>query len=95
MNEPRPSVTSARPFDAALSVENRSNTRIGSSERKHRDRRAELDTLGAAGDRRQHYFRRGYREIRPMMFADAESVDAELVGQHALVHHVADHLGVR
>ena len=32
MKEPRPSVTSARPFEAALSVENRSNTRIGSSE---------------------------------------------------------------
>ena len=32
MNEPRPNVTSARPFDAALSVEKRSNTRIGSSD---------------------------------------------------------------
>ena len=32
MNEPRPSVTSARPLEAALSVENRWNTRIGSSE---------------------------------------------------------------
>ena len=32
MKEPRPSVTSARPFEAAFSVEKRWNTRIGSSE---------------------------------------------------------------
>ena len=32
MNEPRPTVTSARPFEAALSVEKRSNTRMGSSD---------------------------------------------------------------
>ena len=32
MNEPRPSVTSARPFEAALRVEKRSNTRMGSSD---------------------------------------------------------------
>jgi hypothetical protein len=32
MKEPRPSVTSARPPEAAFSVEKRSNTRIGSSE---------------------------------------------------------------
>ena len=32
MNEPRPTVISARPLEAALSVENRSNTRTGSSD---------------------------------------------------------------
>ena len=31
MNEPRPRITSARPFEIALSVENRWNTRTGSS----------------------------------------------------------------
>ncbi len=28
------------------------------------------------------------------MLADAKSVDAELIGQHRLIHHVADDLGV-
>ena len=32
MKDPRPSVTSARPFEAAFKVEKRSNTRIGSSD---------------------------------------------------------------
>ena len=30
-----------------------------------------------------------------MMFADTESIDAELVGEYALVDHIADDLGVR
>ena len=30
-----------------------------------------------------------------MVLADPEGIDAELVGQHALVDHVADDLGVR
>ena len=32
MKEPRPSITSARPLDRASRVENRWNTRIGSSD---------------------------------------------------------------
>ena len=32
VNDPRPTITSARPFDSAFSVENRWYTRIGSSE---------------------------------------------------------------
>jgi hypothetical protein len=32
VNEPRPRITSARPFEAASTVANRWNTRIGSSE---------------------------------------------------------------
>ena len=31
MNDPRPTITSARPLEMALSVENRSKTRTGSS----------------------------------------------------------------
>ena len=34
MKDPRPSVTSARPFEAAFKVEKRSNTRIGSSDER-------------------------------------------------------------
>ena len=94
MNEPRPRVISARPLEAALSVEKRSNTRIGSSVLKHRNRRAEVDPLGAAGDRRQHNLGRGYGKVRAMMLADAKGVDAEFVGQHRLIDHVADDLRV-
>ena len=31
VNDPRPTMTSARPFDRAFTVEKRSNTRTGSS----------------------------------------------------------------
>ena len=47
MKEPRPSVTSARPFEAAFKVEKRSNTRIGIVGGQDRHRRAEPDPLGA------------------------------------------------
>jgi hypothetical protein len=51
--------------------------------------------LRASGDRRQHHFRRRHGEIRPMVLADPEGVDAQFVRQHALVDDVADGLGVR
>ncbi len=38
---------------------------------------------------------RGYGEIGAVVLADAEEVDADLVGEHRLVDDVADHLGVR
>ena len=95
MNEPRPRITSARPFEAALSVEKRWNTRIGSSEDSTVTAEPRWMRLVRAGDRRQHDFGRGYGEVRPVMLAKPDEVDADLVGEHRLLDHVADDLGVR
>ena len=68
---------SARPLEAALRVENRSNTRTGSSElstvtaeprqiRLVRPAMAPSTTSGAE-----------IGEVRPMVLADAEAIDAE------------------
>ena len=51
--------------------------------------------LRAPGDRREHDFRRRHGEIGAVMLADAEEVDAELVGEHGLLDHVADDLRLR
>ena len=51
--------------------------------------------LVRAGDRRQHDVGRRYGEIGPVMLADAESIDADGIGEHAFFDHVADDLGVR
>jgi hypothetical protein len=42
--------------------------------------RAEPDPPGARGDRRQHHFGRGDREIGAMVLADTDEVDAKLIG---------------
>jgi hypothetical protein len=61
---------------------------------QHRDRGAEPDPAGARRDRRQQHLGRGYREVGAVVLADAEEIDAELVGQHRLLDDVAQHLGV-
>jgi hypothetical protein len=48
--------------------------------------------LVSARDRRQHHLGRGDREVGAMVLADAEEIDADLVGQHALGDDVADDL---
>ena len=48
-----------------------------------------------AGDGGQHHLGRGDREVGAVVLADAEEVDADLVGQHGLVDDVAEHLRVR
>ena len=63
--------------------------------RQYGDGGAETDPLRARGDGRQHDFGRGHREIGAMMFADADEVDAELVGKNRFLDQVAQHLGVR
>ena len=80
MNEPRPRITSARPFEAALRVEKRWNTPDRVVGGEHGDGGAEADAPGAPGDRREHDFRRRHREIGPVVLADTEGVDAERVG---------------
>ena len=95
MNEPRPRITSARPFDIASSVEKRWNTRTGSSVlstvtaepsrmRLVREAIAASTTSGAE-----------IGEVGAMVLADAEGVEAELVRQHRLVDDLAQDPGVR
>ena len=61
---------------------------------QHRDRGAEPDALGAAGDRREHDFRRADGEVGAVVLADAEEVHADAVGQLGLGDDVAEDLGV-
>ena len=92
MNEPRPRMTSARPFETASSVAKRWKTRTGSSlestvtaePRRMRSVRAAMaaSTISGARD----------REVGAVVLADAEEVDADLVGEHGLVDDVADDL---
>ncbi len=50
--------------------------------------------LGAPGNRRQHDLGSGHRKIRPVVLADAESIDADFIGEDSLVDHVAEDLRV-
>ncbi len=90
MNEPRPAMISARPRDRRSSVANCWNTRTGSSElitdtalvsriRLVRSAAAARTTAG-----------RGDREVRPVVLADAEHVQPDLVGEHDLLDELPD-----
>ena len=46
------------------------------------------------GDGRQHHLGRRDREVRPVMLADAEAGDADLVGQDRFLHDMAQDLCV-
>ncbi len=92
MNEPRPRMTSARPFDIALSVEKRWKTRTGSSELSTVTAEPSRIRLVRAGDRGEHDFGRRDGEVGAVVLADADEIDAELVGEHGLADHVADDL---
>ena len=59
---------------------------------QHGDGRAETDAAGLGGDACQHHFGRRDSEVVAVMLADADEVDAHLVGQHAFGDHVAQHL---
>ena len=62
---------------------------------QHGDGGAEADALGAARDGGEHHLGGRDREVGAVVLADAEEVDPDPVGEHGLVDHVADHLGVR
>ncbi len=92
MNDPRPRMTSARPPDTAFSVENRWNTRTGSS----------VDSTVTAVPRRMRFGPPAIaastisgEEIAKsgrVMFPKTDEIDAQLVRQHRLLHHVAQDL---
>ena len=83
MNEPRPRITSARPFDSASTVAKRWNTRTGSSElstvtpdpRRMRAVRVAIPASTVSGVEIEY----SGRWCSP----SGDGVDAELVGQHA------------
>ena len=62
---------------------------------QHGDRRAEQDAPRPAGNRREHDLRRRDREVAPVVLADAERVQAELIGQNGFVDDVAEHARLR
>ena len=55
----------------------------------------EANALRLAGNRREYHLRRGNGEVFAMMFADADEVDAQFVGEHRFLHEIANHLGMR
>ena len=59
---------------------------------EHGDRAGQPDPLGARGRRGQDDRRRGDREVGPMVLADAEDVQPDLVGQLDLLDQVAQPL---
>jgi hypothetical protein len=61
---------------------------------QHGDRGAEPDLPGPGRDRGQSHVPGRHREVVRVVLADAEEVDAGLLGEHALIDHVADRLGV-
>jgi hypothetical protein len=62
---------------------------------KHRHRRPEPDSSRARGDRAEHHVGRRHREVLGVVLADAEEVDADLVGEHALLDDIPNRLGMR
>jgi hypothetical protein len=56
---------------------------------QHRDGRAEANASRAAGNPREHDFRRRYRKVAAVMFANADEVYAQLVGKHRLFNDVS------
>jgi hypothetical protein len=54
-----------------------------------------VDAASAPGDGRKHDFRRRYGKVDAVMLAEADEVDADLVGQYPLVDDIPDHLRVR
>ena len=89
MNEPRPAMISARPPDSRSTWANCWNTRTGSSELSTvtaLDRRIRSVRAAIAAE---HDRGRGHQEVGPVVLADREHVEAELVGELRLLEQLA------
>ena len=95
MNEPRPRITSARPFESASRRGEPLEDAHGIVRAQHRDGRAEVDAARLPGDRGEHHVRRRDREVVAVVLADAEEVEPDPIGQDALGDDVADDLRLR
>ncbi len=85
MNEPRPAMISARPPESRSRVAKSWNTRTGSSEQSTDTALVSRTRSVRVGGRGEHDGGRGDGEVRPVVLADAEHVEADLVGEHDLL----------
>ena len=92
MNEPRPTMISARPPESRSSVANCWKSRIGIVRAENGDRAREPDALRPRRGRREHDGRSGDGEVGPVVLADAEDVEPDLVGELDLLHELAQAL---
>ena len=51
-----------------------------------------MDARGSSGDGCQHDLGRGNDEIVAVMFAQADEINPDLVGQNRLIHHIPQNL---
>ena len=92
MKEPRPAMISARPLESRSSVANCWKTRTGSSEESTVTALVSRIVLGALGGRGKHDRRRRGGVVGPVMLAEAEHVEPDLVGELDLLDQVAQPL---
>ena len=83
---------SARPPESRSSVENSWKTRIGSSELRTVTALVEPDPLRPRRDGGEHDRRRRDGEVGPVVLADAEDVEPDLVGELGLLDDLAQAL---
>ena len=93
MKEPRPTMISARPSLRLSSVANCWKTRTGSSELSTDTALVSRMRLVRVDGRRQRNGGRRGGVVRPVVFAEAEDIEADLVGQRDLLDQVAQPLG--
>ncbi len=79
---------SARPPEIRSTSANCWKTRTGSSELSTVTALDKPDALRARGDGRQGHRRRRDEEVRPVMLADREHVEPELIGQRGLLEQL-------
>ena len=92
MKEPRPAMISARPLDSRSSVANCWNTRTGSSDESTVTALVSLMLLRAFGRRGKDHRRRRGGVVGPVMLAEPEHVEPDLVGKLDLLDQVAQPL---
>ena len=92
MNEPRPAMISARPPESRSSVAKSWNTRTGSSEVRTVTALVSRMRLVRAAAAAEHDRRRRDREVGPVVLADAEDVEADLVRELDLLDQVREPL---
>src|SRR5437867_318079 len=89
MDDPRPTIISARPREIRSIVAKFWNTRTGSSALKHGDGARQTDPLGACGCRSEKDCRRGIEELAAMVFADTKRVHPHLRGVFDLLEELS------
>ena len=92
MNEPRPAMISARPPESRSSVAKSWKTRTGSSELSTETALVSRIVFVRAARGGEHDRRRGDGEVGPVVLADAEDVEPDLVGELDLLEQVAQPL---